>query len=93
MRVRLERCSVCDMPTGRAGLGDDSLYFDETDGPYCLECYENAAARKRADHWAEVGPKLLAALVAARGIWGLHGIEGIHSTMVHKAIAEAEEIK
>lgn len=33
----LERCWICDVPTGRAGEGEDSLYDDH--GPYCEECW------------------------------------------------------
>lgn len=35
-----ELCCVCDYPTGRAGAGEDSLYNDEGDGPYCEDCWE-----------------------------------------------------
>jgi len=47
----LEYCSICNEPTGRAGRGDDSLYFEllrpwqgykagEEIGPLCLKCAE-----------------------------------------------------
>ena len=35
-----ERCIQCDELTGGAGRGDDSLYGDNGDGPYCEECYD-----------------------------------------------------
>ena len=35
----LERCCKCDEPTGRAGKGDDSIYLDGGEGPFCLACY------------------------------------------------------
>lgn len=36
----IERCIRCDEPTGRAGEGDDSLYDEEGNGPYCQDCYD-----------------------------------------------------
>ena len=36
----LEYCCICDNPTGRAGEGEDSLFTDDGDGPYCWECWE-----------------------------------------------------
>ena len=36
----LEYCDNCGDPTGRAGKGDDSLYTDEDEGPYCWECWQ-----------------------------------------------------
>ncbi len=35
----LERCCICDDPTGRAGGADDSLYTEEGEGPFCWECF------------------------------------------------------
>mgnify|MGYP001591073086 CR=1 FL=1 len=35
----IERCCVCDEPTGKAGREEDSLYGDD-DGPYCETCYD-----------------------------------------------------
>ena len=35
-----ERCCICDEPTGKAGIADDSLYGDKGDGPYCENCFE-----------------------------------------------------
>jgi len=35
----LERCGECSNPTGRAGRGDDSLYTDDGEGPFCEECW------------------------------------------------------
>ena len=37
--MKIERCFVCDEPTGNAGRGEDSLYGDDADGPYCRECW------------------------------------------------------
>lgn len=34
----LEMCCHCNTPTGRAGIGGDSLYADDY-GPYCEECW------------------------------------------------------
>jgi len=36
----LEYCCACGEPTGRAGRGDDSLYTDEGEGPYCSDCWD-----------------------------------------------------
>jgi hypothetical protein len=45
----IERCCVCDEPTGRAGRGDDSLYAEDGSGPYCEPCWlklpENGVVR------------------------------------------------
>lgn len=42
-----ERCSTCNIVTGKGGLSDDSLYLQETpdpeghfSGPYCWDCYD-----------------------------------------------------
>ena len=35
----LEYCCECDQPTGRAGKGEDSLFTDNDEGPYCYECW------------------------------------------------------
>jgi hypothetical protein len=35
----LEYCCECNLPTGAAGKGEDSLYTKEDDGPYCWECF------------------------------------------------------
>ena len=37
----LEYCCDCGDATGRAGRGDDSLYTDDGEGPYCAECWDN----------------------------------------------------
>lgn len=34
-----EICCECDESTGRAGIGDDSLYTEIEVGPYCWECF------------------------------------------------------
>lgn len=34
----LERCSLCDEFTGRAGRGEDSIYLEDDTGPFCEEC-------------------------------------------------------
>lgn len=44
MTQSLERCYVCDDPTGRAGRNEDSIYVirqvdDEEVGPLCPDCY------------------------------------------------------
>ena len=52
----LERCCVCDDPTGRAGRGEGSLYCETCDaGPFCPDCFEkhlleehDAAAKNEA---------------------------------------------
>jgi len=46
----LERCILCDEPTGRAGKGEDSLYVqtavDDEYGPFCEECYDKQCGSK-----------------------------------------------
>ncbi len=37
----LEYCCECEQPTGRAGEGEDSLYDDKGEGPYCEGCLGN----------------------------------------------------
>ena len=38
----LEKCVLCDEPTGRAGKGEDSLYCEVCEkGPLCSGCSEN----------------------------------------------------
>ena len=39
MSEMVERCDNCDDPTGRCGIGDDSLYLGGGRGPFCPECY------------------------------------------------------
>ena len=41
--LKYEFCRLCDEKTGRAGKGEDSLYFDER-GPYCEDCYNEIRA-------------------------------------------------
>ena len=38
--MNIETCCICDSPTGKAGKGEDSLYSEKGDGPYCEDCYE-----------------------------------------------------
>ncbi len=41
---RLERCCVCDDPTGRAGAGEDSIFCERCEvGPFCEECAKGHA--------------------------------------------------
>ena len=35
----IERCCVCDDPTGKLGFGDGSLYTESGNGPFCESCY------------------------------------------------------
>ena len=35
-----ELCCECDEPTGKAGAGEDSLFTDDGNGPYCEECWD-----------------------------------------------------
>lgn len=35
----LEYCCECGGETGKAGAGEDSLYTDGGEGPYCEECW------------------------------------------------------
>jgi len=36
----LEYCCECGEPTGHAGAGEDSLFNDEGEGPFCDECWK-----------------------------------------------------
>jgi hypothetical protein len=37
----VEMCSVCDQPTGYAGIAEDSLYCEYCgEGPFCDTCYD-----------------------------------------------------
>ena len=40
MAQSIEYCCECDEPTGKAGKGEDSLYTDDDNGPFCSECYD-----------------------------------------------------
>lgn len=42
-RENREFCCQCEGWTGRAGRADDSLYTDNDWGPYCEDCWEDAA--------------------------------------------------
>ncbi|EHJ49558.1 hypothetical protein DFW101_3562 [Solidesulfovibrio carbinoliphilus subsp. oakridgensis] len=61
MSQPIEHCCVCDNPTGRAGIGEDSLYVGD-DGPFCESCFAEAehhrstvqrlkAAEAERDQW------------------------------------------
>lgn len=40
MNNRYEICSVCSCETGKAGIGEDSIYCDVCEcGPFCDECW------------------------------------------------------
>ena len=41
--LELEICCKCDEATSRAGKSDDSLYTDDGEGPFCVDCYDNLA--------------------------------------------------
>jgi len=36
----LEHCCECGNPTENAGAGEDSLFVENGDGPYCWECWQ-----------------------------------------------------
>ena len=43
----LERCCICDEPTGGAGKDEDSLYCEKCDaGPFCEGCYDDFARQE-----------------------------------------------
>ena len=44
MSTPLELCTMCDSDTGKAGAGDDSLYFGD-EGPLCEDCLEFMQAK------------------------------------------------
>ena len=35
----MERCCYCDRFTGNAGRGEDSLYSEDGEGPFCYQCF------------------------------------------------------
>jgi len=35
----LEYCCECGEPTGSAGKGEDSLFMEDGEGPFCWECF------------------------------------------------------
>jgi hypothetical protein len=43
--MSLELCCMCNQPTGRAGIEEDSLFYyiegKAPIGPLCEECYNN----------------------------------------------------
>lgn len=39
MENKREYCFFCDRPTGKAGIGEDSIYDQIGNGPYCEMCY------------------------------------------------------
>ncbi len=50
MMSRLEHCYFCDTPTGRAGAGEDSIFWlDGEIGPMCEECSHKLAAEVAED--------------------------------------------
>lgn len=49
----VERCRFCDEPTGNSG-GDDSLYGDRNEGPYCQSCWDKNYPDD--DHHGESSP-------------------------------------
>lgn len=36
-----EHCFLCGEETGRAGRGEDSMFDDEDNGPYCETCWKD----------------------------------------------------
>ncbi len=42
MMTDIEQCFLCDMETGKGGKGDDSLYNDDGEGPFCLGCWDKS---------------------------------------------------
>ena len=45
--IGIETCFICNEPTGRAGKGDDSIYAENGDGPFCLACWKEQQAIKK----------------------------------------------
>jgi len=43
--LEIERCFLCDEPTGKAGRLDDSLYDEDGYGPYCEECFNTVTVK------------------------------------------------
>lgn len=40
-----EHCFICEAETGRAGRGEDSIYDEADEGPYCTDCRDGHAGR------------------------------------------------
>ena len=48
----IERCAGCDMPTGNAGEGEDSLFIDGS--PWCGDCFTEELMTSRELYQSEV---------------------------------------
>ena len=46
----LEYCCECGEPTGHAGRGEDSLYTENDQGPFCSSCFDAAVDQERRDN-------------------------------------------
>jgi hypothetical protein len=44
---KYETCCSCGDATGRAGVGEDSLFVEGAIGPFCEECWNILEAEKR----------------------------------------------
>ena len=42
--AELELCCECNSPTGRAGRGEDSIYYLDGLGPFCEDCHDRLGA-------------------------------------------------
>lgn len=60
MRSAADRCCKCDELTGRAGKGDDSIYAEDGEGPFCVRCHREYCENQGYDSPAAV--KLAAAV-------------------------------
>jgi len=50
----IEYCCICDEPTERAGKSDDSMYLDTGQGPFCINCYQEAVYGRYEDMQTEI---------------------------------------
>ena len=44
----LEYCFKCGKPTGKAGAGEDSIFDDEGNGPFCDTCHSELEQKEGA---------------------------------------------
>jgi hypothetical protein len=47
--MKKEECCECGEYTGRAGIGEDSLYTDDCIGPYCEDCWQGVEDSLKVD--------------------------------------------
>jgi hypothetical protein len=70
-----EECTICLRYTGRAGKGEDSLYDELDQGPYCEECFERQtnylALRAKDAEIASLRTACVEAQAAVQAFWDM----------------------